>query len=70
MPELKTAKFATVSLNPQRQTIENVHKLVGQILGRAGCENCGRIAFMKIDFLGDPPPEFGKDVISFNPVGF
>ena len=48
----------SVSLNPnspKRQNIDMVNKLVAQVLGRAGCEGCGRIAYFDIHFLTDPP---------------
>jgi hypothetical protein len=47
----------SVSINPnspRKQNIEMVNKLVAQVLGRAGCEGCGRIAYFDIHFLGDP----------------
>jgi hypothetical protein len=31
-----------------------IDKLVKQVLGRAGCEGCGRIAYIDIGFLIDP----------------
>jgi hypothetical protein len=68
---LQAAKSATLTINPQHQTLDNVQRLVAQIVGRAGCDHCGRIAVLKVDFLGDPPPEFARDgAISIHTVGF
>jgi len=48
-----------VSLNPsgpKKQNLDMINKLVAQVVGRAGCDRCGRIAFFDIHFLGDPDP--------------
>jgi hypothetical protein len=48
----------SVSLNPnspRKQNIDMVNKLIAQVLGRAGCDGCGRIAYFDIHFLTDPP---------------
>jgi hypothetical protein len=37
-----------------------INKLVAQALGRAGCEGCGRIAYIDLGFLGDPGPDMEK----------
>ena len=53
----------SVSLNPngpKKQTIETVNKLVAQVLGRAGCDGCGRIAYFDVHFLGDPEPDMER----------
>jgi|KBSSwiStaDraftv2_1062776.scaffolds.fasta_scaffold530624_2 hypothetical protein len=50
----------SVSLNPKKQTLEQVNRMVALILGRAGCEACGRIAYIDVNFLGDPEPDFEK----------
>lgn len=52
-----------VSINPsspRKQTADTVNKLVAQVLGRAGCEGCGRIAYIDIGFLIDPGPDMEK----------
>jgi len=52
-----------VSLNPnspRKQTGDTIDKLVKQVLGRAGCEGCGRIAYIDVHFLGDPDPDMEK----------
>jgi hypothetical protein len=65
MPTTKKVRSVSLSLNPgstapQKQTIEVVNKLVATMLGRAGCERCGRLAFMDFKFLGDPGPDAAK----------
>lgn len=50
----------SVSLNPKKQNLEIVNKMVATILGRAGCDACGRIAYFDVHFLGDPDPDFEK----------
>ena len=61
------AKISSISLSinpgptaPQKQTIEIVNKLVASMLGRAGCERCGRLAYLDFKFLGDPGPDVTK----------
>jgi hypothetical protein len=52
-----------VSLNPngpKKQDLDMINRLVAQVLGRAGCDRCGRIAFFDIRFLGDPGPDMEK----------
>ena len=47
----------SVSVNPnspRKQTADTVNKLIAQALGRAGCEGCGRIAYIDLGFLIDP----------------
>ena len=53
----------SVSLNPsspKRQTADTINKLMAQVLGRAGCEGCGRIAFIDVHLVGDPDPDIEK----------
>ena len=48
----------SVSLNPsspKKQNLDTVNKLVAQVLGRAGCDGCGRIAYIDVQFIVDPP---------------
>jgi hypothetical protein len=62
-------KSATLTINPQNQNLESV--LLAHVLGLAGCPRCGRIALLKVDFLGDPPPDLSKEgVISAGLTGF
>jgi hypothetical protein len=64
-------KSATISFNPQHQNVETLNRLVANILGRAGCGTCGRIAYLDLHFVGDPGPELAKDgVISVHTQGF
>ena len=53
----------SVSLNPnspRKQTADTINKLMAQVLGRAGCEGCGRIAFIDVHLVGDPDPDIEK----------
>jgi hypothetical protein len=62
----KGGRSVTATLNPEHQNLESLQKLLAQIAGRGGCDRCGRIAFLHVDFLGDPPPEIAhQGVISF-----
>ncbi len=68
---MANGKSATATLNPHNQNLEAVHHLIAGILGRAGCEKCGRLALLRVDFLGDPGPDLGKHgVISLHTEGF
>lgn len=40
--------------SPRKQNADMVQKLVAQALGRAGCDGCGRIAYIDLGFLIDP----------------
>ena len=62
-----TAKRAiakiSVSLNPsspRKQNLDIINRLVAQVAGRAGCDGCGRIAYIDVHFLGDPDPDMEK----------
>ena len=68
MPTVKS-KVTRISLSlnpaasappPRKQTIEIVNKIVAQMLGRAGCDGCGRIAYLDLGFLIDPGPDFER----------
>ncbi len=71
MPGAASGKSAALTINPQNQSLELMQRLMGQILHMAGCDHCGRIAALKVDFLGDPPPDLAKTgVISIQTQGF
>ena len=53
-------KTASVVLSPHGQTVESVTKLVGTILGQAGCRACGRLINLNFQFQGDPAPESSR----------
>jgi hypothetical protein len=64
-------KSATLNFNPHNQTVKGVQAVVEQLLGMAGCPQCGRLAVLKVDFLGDPPPELGRQgVTGIETIGF
>lgn len=53
----------SVSLNPngpRKQTADTINKLVAQVLGRGGCDGCGRIAYFHFHFLTDPEPDMER----------
>lgn len=61
--KISNVSRVSVSLNPsspKKQTADMINKLVAQVLGRAGCEGCGRIAYFDVHFLGDPDPDMER----------
>jgi len=63
-PAIKSAK---VVFNPKEQKLEAIQRVMGTILGRAGCSMCGRVAVLDVQFAGDPEPDLG--VISVTIAG-
>jgi hypothetical protein len=62
-------RATTLTINPHNQNLETLQNILRQILGRAGCAACGRIAVWRFDFLGDPPVELAKEgIISMHEV--
>jgi hypothetical protein len=60
------ASFSAATFNPKGQTLEALNQVVAQITKIAGCGHCGRVMRLRVEFLGDPPPDLSKDhVISF-----
>ncbi len=62
---IKRASVSSVSVSlnpssPKKQTADTINKLMAQVLGRAGCDGCGRIAYIDVHFLGDPDPDMEK----------
>ena len=53
-------KAATVYLQSHGQSADSVTHLVKEILGRAGCLACGRLALLHMDFISDPDPALAK----------
>ncbi|MDQ1636993.1 MAG: hypothetical protein QOF62_332 [Pyrinomonadaceae bacterium] len=49
-----------ITVNPQGQKLDAINKMVALALGRAGCEACGRIAYLDFHFLGDPGPDLSR----------
>lgn len=52
------AKSITLHLNTKDQKIQSLHDIIAKVGGLAGCMACGRIAYLHIQTVGDPPPEF------------
>jgi hypothetical protein len=53
-------KSVTFLLNTKDQKIEALHDIIAKVGGLVGCGRCGRIAFLHIDTIGDPGPEFAN----------
>lgn len=52
-----------MSVNPQgggKQDIDTVQRMVKFMLGRGGCDGCGRLAYLDLHFHGDPGPDMTK----------
>jgi hypothetical protein len=47
-------KLAKLTLNPEHQNLEQIHRIVTAIVERAGCVPCGRLLRLDLEFLGDP----------------
>ena len=61
----KRASVRSISLSlnpnsPKKQTGDTINRLMAQVLGRAGCDGCGRIAYIDVHFVGDPDPDMEK----------
>jgi hypothetical protein len=71
MPQvIRGIKSASATLNVREQSLDNLQELVAQLVGMADCDRCGRIAFLKVDYLSDPPPDLVKQgVLSFETHG-
>ena len=61
-----------VSLDPKGQSLDRINDIVKQLAGIGGCDNCGRLAFIDLGFLGDPVDQrlAGKGVIAIEKIGF
>jgi hypothetical protein len=68
---MATRKAAVVTLTHKGQTLEGIHRVVAQMLGRAGCDRCGRLSILQFEFLGDPAPDLTKDgIVAIGELGF
>jgi hypothetical protein len=56
----KNVSRISLSVSPKKQNLETVNKIVALVLNRAGCDNCGRLAYFDFRFLGDPDPDFER----------
>ncbi len=70
MPQFRTSKQFSAVLSTPRQSIKNINELVAKVAGLAGCEGCGRIAFIDLHFHDDPIAEFKDVVLSQSSHGF
>jgi hypothetical protein len=71
MPLSRTTKSFSAVLSTQRQSIKQLSELIAKVGGIAGCEQCGRIAYIDIHFHDDPIVDL-KDlgVLSHGHQGF
>lgn len=56
----KKVARVSLSVNPNKQDLQTVHKMVELMLGRGGCDACGRLAYLDFHFLGDPGPDLTR----------
>jgi hypothetical protein len=40
--------------------MESLQSMLKHVGGMLGCEACGRIAYLRVDLLGDPDPNLAK----------
>jgi hypothetical protein len=59
MAQSRAINSAKVVFNPKDQKVEAIHRILGTVLGRAGCLGCGRLAVLEVQFAVDPAPEVG-----------
>ena len=52
--KLSHAKFVHATFTPEKQTVADLQAALKRVLGMAGCLECGRIAILRVDVLGDP----------------
>nr|WP_157034171.1 hypothetical protein [Sphingomonas sp. Y57] len=70
MGRFNTTKQFSAVLGMQRQSIKQLNELVAKVAGLAGCEGCGRLAYIDLHFHDDPIAEFKDIVISQGMRGF
>ena len=70
MAHVRSSKQFAAVLNTQHQSIKSINELVARVTGLAGCEGCGRIAYLDLHFSDDPLAEFQGAVISQSATGF
>lgn len=70
MVTMRNSKQFAAVLNTQRQSIKSINELVARAAGLAGCDGCGRIAYLDLHFHDDPLAEFKDVVISQSSMGF
>lgn len=70
MPMSRTTKNFSAVLSTQRQSMKQLQELLAKVGGLAGCEGCGRIAYIDIHFHDDPIADFKDVVLSHGQRGF
>jgi len=67
----RTTKSFSAVLNTKKQSIKDINELIARIGGLAGCEGCGRIAYIDLHFHDDPLAELKElGVLSHSQRGF
>ena len=57
MAQVRSSKQFAAVLNTQHQSMKSINELVAKVAGLAGCEGCGRIAYLDLHFSDDPLAE-------------
>lgn len=70
MERFSNRKQFSAVLGTQRQSIKNINELVAKVAGLAGCEGCGRLAYIDLHFHDDPIADLKDVVISHGSIGF
>jgi hypothetical protein len=65
-----SAKSARIAFDTSNQKVESVQRVVAYILGKSGCNTCGRLINLNMEFQGDPAPDIGQGVLSLHTEGF
>jgi hypothetical protein len=70
MPLSRTTKNFSAVLSTQKQSMKQLQDLLAKVGGIAGCEGCGRIAYIDIHFHDEPIADFKDIVLSHSARGF
>ena len=70
MPLSRTTKNFSAVLSTQKQSMKQLQELLAKVGGLAGCEGCGRIAYIDIHFHDDPISDLKDIVLSHGQQGF
>jgi hypothetical protein len=70
MPLSRATKNFSAVLSTQKQSMKQLQELLAKVGGLAGCEGCGRIAYIDIHFHDDPITDLKDIVLSHGQQGF
>ncbi|MGD1091775.1 MAG: hypothetical protein ABSB35_07250 [Bryobacteraceae bacterium] len=62
-------KSARLTLSLEKQNLETINRIVASIIGKSGCNTCGRLLNLDFQFQGDPGPDLAG-VVSAETEGF